>query len=72
MQMIHNEDTRSLEGVTDFKAVITDRESIIELMHEKGTTEVLVYIGYEECLKGFRVISERIKSGSRQPARAIL
>lgn len=70
--MIHNEDTRSLEGVTDFKAVITDKESTIELTHAKGTTELLVYIGYDECLKGFRVISHRIKSGSRQPARAIL
>ena len=59
--MIHNEDTRSLEGVTDFKAVITDKESTIELTHAKGTTEVLVYIGYDECLKGFRVISQRMR-----------
>ena len=63
--MIHNEDTRSLEGVTDFKAVITDKESKIELTHEKGTIEILSYEDYNVCLKGFRVISERIKSGSR-------
>lgn len=63
--MIHNEDTRSLDGVTDFKAVITESESTIELTHQKGTIEILSYEEYNVCLQGFRVISKRIKNGSR-------
>lgn len=61
--MIHNEDTRSLDGVTDFKAVITESESTIELTHAKGTIEILSYDDYNVCLKGFRVISQRMRKG---------
>jgi hypothetical protein len=61
MQMIHNEDTRSLDGVVDFRAVISANGSAVEITHEHGTVEVLQYYNSDDCLKGFRVISDRLK-----------